>query len=129
MKEKGSEHYHLTVLTCVPSIKEFIPDKQIDINIIKSFPEMSTICTIVLSITELMKANDDTVVSSIFLQDTLPGKHAELIFILPALCNRIIEDRCVKPMQLLCTILAWMKENKVTRGTLYGKLPKSAIPA
>lgn len=46
MEEKYSEYYHLTVHTIVPSSEEFIPDKQTDIDIIKSFSETSTIQTL-----------------------------------------------------------------------------------
>lgn len=119
--------FRLSVSTIVPDGKEFDPISQTDVDYIKSFPSVHSVKVKLPSITELAHADSDAEVLEILSKDISPSSHAKTVLtsvaITPNILDRIIKDRCINPTQTLTSVLAWMRENNITRGSQGGKPP------
>ena len=121
----------LTVSTIVPDNTTFDPINQTDVDFLKSFPSVHGIKVKLPSVTDLAHADSDAEVMEILQKDIKPSSHDKTvpssIVITPSILDRIIQDRCINPTQTLTSVLAWMRENKITRGSQGGKLNTSQI--
>ena len=123
--------FRLCVSTIVPNGKDFDPIAQTDVDYIKSFPSVHSIKVKLPSFIELAHADSDAEVLEILSKEVSPSSHEKSVLtsvaITPGILNRIIEDRCINPTQTLTSVLAWMRENNVTRGPKGGKYGVSNI--
>ena len=123
--------FRLSVSTIVPDGKEFDPISQTDVDYIKSFPSVHSVKVKLPSIMELAHADSDAEVLEILSKDISPSSHAKTVLtsvaITPSILDRIIKDRCINPTQTLTSVLAWMRENNITRGSQGGKPPVSNL--
>ena len=129
--DDANEYYRLVVSTAAPVTEDFDMDKQTNVEIITKFPTNHSVKVVIPSITELFRADDDQAVKEVLTKELGEKRHKQpvptQVIIPPSLCEYIIDARCGGAYELVCTVLAWMRENKISRGKQGGKLSKSAI--